>query len=81
MCPRVPQREYECANGHRLGRDCVRSISLPELSSVAEEYSMLTRLGWVVVPHTGAFVFCSDECWRNSAAANLRTWPLISEER
>ncbi len=43
-------------------RRCPNTISIPFSGSMEDEWRYISANGWVVVPHTGTFIFCSQEC-------------------
>lgn len=71
MCLMHPIGKHKCAYNHdyiNYGR-CFSEITLPSVKSIGEEYQLLANAGWIVVPTTGTYIFCSEKCagsWANS---------------
>lgn len=51
---------------------CFKTVTLEGFDSVSAEYEEMRRRGWVVIPHTGTSIFCSDECRRAGWRPNPR---------
>jgi hypothetical protein len=65
MCLMHPVADFDCTNKYR--GTCFKVIHLdPMPGTVGECYQRLVELGWVVVPHTGTFTYCSEDCYRSA---------------
>lgn len=63
MCKFCPGDPFDCNH-------CFKTVTLEGFNSVSEEYDELRRMGWIVVPHTGTAVYCSDDCHKGGWMPN-----------
>lgn len=67
MCLMHPIADFDCFNKYREEEPCHVVIKLdPVPATVDECFQRLTELGWVVVPHTGTLIYCSEDCYRRA---------------
>lgn len=66
MCLLHPEGYFDCSNRYRV-EPCPKVITFdPVPATVSDCFRQLDAAGWVVVPSTGTFIYCSEECYRSA---------------